>query len=82
VGGVKVLAYPLLHLVTFLAVGPGEDVLEFREAVDAAAVFRRAGAFTGDARRVGLVILGDGAGFDDEFVPSCRRSRIRSRSGS
>jgi len=68
VGGVKVLAYPLLHLVTFLAVRPGEDFLELREAVDATAVLRWAGAFTGDTRRIGLAILGDGAGFDDEFV--------------
>jgi hypothetical protein len=34
-GRVKVLVYPLEHLVTFLAVRPGEDFLEFREAVDA-----------------------------------------------
>jgi hypothetical protein len=35
VGGVKVLAHPLPHLVTFLAVRPSEDFLEFREAIDA-----------------------------------------------
>jgi hypothetical protein len=58
VGGVKVLVRPLQHLVAFRAVRPGEDFLEFREAVDATAVLRRAGAFTGDARRVGLAVPG------------------------
>src|SRR5438105_15161055 len=67
-GRVKVLVYPLEHLVTFLAVRPGENFLEFREAVDATAVLRWAGAFTGDARWVGPAIFRDGAGFDDEFV--------------
>jgi hypothetical protein len=68
VGGVKVLVHPLQHLVAFRAVRRGEDFLEFGEAVNAAAVLRRAGAFTGEARRVSLAVLGDRAGLDDKLV--------------
>src|ERR1700749_71594 len=56
------------HLVAFRDVRPGEDFLEFREAVDATAVLRRAGAFTGEARRVRLAVPGDRAGLDDKLV--------------
>ena len=47
---------------------PGEDLLEFFETVGTAAVLGRAGAFPGDARRVGLAGLGHGVGLDEEFV--------------
>src|SRR6476620_601599 len=66
--GVKVLVRPLQHLVAFRTVRPGEDFLEFREAVDATAVLRRAGAFTSDARRVSLAVPGDRAGLDEKLV--------------
>lgn len=66
--GVVVVACPLPHLVAFRAGRPGQEFLELFEAVGAAAVLRRAGAFASDARRVDLVSLGNGASLYDELV--------------
>ena len=63
--GVIILVHPLQHLVTFRAVRPGEEFFEFREAVDATGVLWRTGTLPGEARWVGLAILGDRAGLDD-----------------